>query len=358
MFTILQLFCLVTRYLYKFAYFFFNCNHFSNLIYRTMVRHKGIKKPKKRRNQPYSKKARTTNLDIIRKNVTDSSADITTRTSPARNNTAVVSTANCGSPLTGMRSAGLCEDFIHNANNNSPKDDIGVDHPRTYESPGDCTVLAASDRQKFDDVFHEDSEKITITNDISSPRSEDSSCYISNRTDNLCSKGQPPNHPRNLKHELINRVSKSLPNCNSCTISRAHTNTYSEIFSSNSDFTNNTTSCHDMYLGNEIHIQESASTTPISNDSHNNNSIRLDDSSTSNNTVPELLNNHYLDTNILNSSYSTRRRHVRNLKQYILSIGSLDLQASIMVDLVKGRKELLQLKTPLKLFTTGMKGGM
>ena len=46
-------------------------------------------------------------------------------------------------------------------------------------------------------------------------------------------------------------------------------------------------------------------------------------------------NSGILNKTNLSTSYSSRRRYVRNLKQYIFSLGSLDIQATVLSDLLK-----------------------
>ena len=45
-------------------------------------------------------------------------------------------------------------------------------------------------------------------------------------------------------------------------------------------------------------------------------------------------NNGTINNKVLSTSYNTRRRRVRHLKHYILSLSTLDVQASILLDLL------------------------
>ena len=75
-----------------------------------------------------------------------------------------------------------------------------------------------------------------------------------------------------------------------------------------------------------IDLLVNSMTSPIHEDFTTNNIDLVDDPSTS--------NHHSLNQSNESISYSKRRRHVRHLKQYIFSLGSLDIQARILLDLL------------------------
>ena len=78
----------------------------------------------------------------------------------------------------------------------------------------------------------------------------------------------------------------------------------------------------------------------IPNSSPNDNNLTTindacEDDSSHSNLVRDIQHNHLpLNNNNLFTSYSTRRRYVRNIKQYIFSLGPLNVQSSILVDLL------------------------
>ena len=75
------------------------------------------------------------------------------------------------------------------------------------------------------------------------------------------------------------------------------------------------------------------------------NNIDFTDDSSSNNYVLGLESNFRTNNEKqVNISYSTRRRYIRNLKDYIFSLGNLDVQASILSDFLKDSdmKEVLE----------------
>ena len=159
--------------------------------------------------------------------------------------------------------------------------------------------------------------------------------------------------------KLINRLPKSNGTRTSNNLNRVSENTSTSIHVSNviycgtqsthgvDSFSNNSSVSgansiaisNNVNCGNQTVFRNDDDHTSLTHPSHCNisitNNINLsDDSSDSNDEQNVSHNDIPPSNNSLFTSYSTRRRYIRNLKKYIFSLGTLNVQASILIDLL------------------------
>ena len=323
-----------------------------------MRRSSGIRKYKKRRNQPYPKKAKTTIHVESTTNKSDLTADrIAAPTSDVEdtekdmNNNAI-----CETPSKCSRSASLLSvpDDSNICVRSVSKTNCAFESYK-FDTPRKCTEDSISHEVTIDNpayVFNPNTDDDDSSQDNDSSRTDCRNPVISEKSQNHVQCSKFVNQKSLLsKGNIIKRIPKSYSKYkhNSENVSSNVTDTnirdtnaidceasYNNALSSpgNSAFLMNDSICTNNLIMNDDISSDDGNSSPNCNTTVTNNIECLDDSSQRTDVHVLESNNGTCHRINLSASYSTRRRYVRHLKHYILSLGSLDIQAAVLLDLL------------------------
>ena len=243
-------------------------------------------------------------------------------------------------PTVGSRSAGLqemAEDGITSDTavlNNCLMSDQNSFH--TPRKSTDGTVIVAIRHDSPPSSHLSKGDECNFSDESISSRFDRRKCFV---TDEGCN--QPRRSPRisqklcGTKKKIIKRVAR-LPTKHKYISKRRQ---YDSV-QSNDSFTNSVNYDATRHMSSlsspdsTSHITEYTNSYTITNIDISNRIDCTNGSSFDNNIQEVETNSNIVNKNNLSTSYSSRRRYVRNLKQYIFSLGSLDVQAAILSDLL------------------------
>ena len=255
---------------------------------------------------------------------------------------------NRGEPKEGQRSACPNEEAIYRKSNHNsvyaeasavnciydtPTKDISKDviDGMTTLNPS-CSTNNDSDNGLNDKVFNDDPNLPKF----STPCFEDNNVFptdvIDDSPNGFCSDEK---NCHIYDEQLIRRINKPNQNTLSTTDNPSTPRVTRHILNRNT--INRDSNCGVRVANphrNNSDLQDYSISTPTVEDCTITNLDDVDDSSHRNHVISAVHNNHAINNSSECFSYSTRRRHVRHLKQYIFKLGSLDMQACILLDLL------------------------
>ena len=312
-------------------------------------RSSGIRKYKKRRNQPYPKKAKssslvdsTTNKSSIPTNeIVAPENSVNSKGRNLNNNTI------CEIPSKGSRSASLlsvadeCNLITSNVSkNNSTLESYQFDTPRKsteHSSTDEVTIdnhvpVSIPNFNEVDVSHDKDSSRIDCRNPVIDDTSR---CHLQ-RANCVTEKFSFS------KENIIKRIPKSFSNSKQNAVNASSNVTNRNITVPMAidcvDSNSNALSLPGKTIDNlAIYHDNSPQGTDSSSDcdisiTHD---IECSDDASQSTDVHEVVNNNGTNYRInLSTSYSSHRRYVRHVKQYILSLASLEIQAAVLSDLL------------------------
>ena len=277
-------------------------------------RSSGIRKYKKRRNQPYPKKAKPSTHTVATSNQAALSADRIADTIdvPECTERNLINNSVCETPRKGSRSASLVsapEDCVNSVRCVSTN--ISVLESHNFDTPSKNT-------------YHTIAEEVTTPNQVSllNPNSDEddySPDQDSSRTD--CRNPGIGNKSRH--HAQPNNDINKISLLSNGSIIKRIPKSYSKFEQNSED------------VSNDGNLSDSADSSYNCDITITDNIECADDSSLCTDVHESVSNNSTINRINFPTSYSSHRRYVRHLKKYILNLGALDIQAAVLSDLLK-----------------------